>query len=220
MGFFDRFKKNNVKNENVQSVKELPFDIEYSQLANGNLQVEFYEKDVNSEKPYDTTRLIVGTTPLNMAGHRVYNCAASWYGRGDCCILNKETGKMESLRATQYRGVFTEINLELLQKDKNYCYMVMKGLLDKERVEKYLENGLQENPKKPCGKYIGGISKTEKGYEKFFTEEVGMASHNSKLMVERRQENRLKVEAIKQHDIEAKKEQIRKLQSELDEMQR
>lgn len=34
-------------------------------------------------------------------------------------------------------------------------------------MNQYLENGLQESPEHPCGKYIGGMRKTENGYNKF-----------------------------------------------------
>ena len=113
-----------------------------------------------------------------------------------------------------------ELDLELLENDINYCNMVMKKLLDKERVEKYLENGLEETPKQPCGKYVGGVKKTENGYTKFFSTTVGQASHNSELMVNRRKEHREMLERKKQKDIENKRAQIAKLQREIDNMER
>ncbi len=162
MGFFDRFKKKDKQNtgnvvNNRQSVERLPFNVEYSQISNGNLQVEFYDKNSDFKKFYDTTRLIIGRQPLNIEGHQVYNCAVSWYGQDDCQMFDEKTGKFDSLNAQEYRGVLAEIDLDLLQSDPNYCNMVMKGLLDKQRVERYLENGLQETPDQPCGKYIGGV---------------------------------------------------------------
>lgn len=225
MGFFDRFKKNDKQNienavNNRQLVAQLPFDVEYSTLSNGNLQVVFYGKDLDFKKFYDTTRLIVGKQPLNIEGHQVYNCAVSWYGRSDCQMFDEKTGKFDSLRAQEYRGVLAEIDLELLQSDPNYCKILMEGLLDKQRVERYLESGLKETPEQPCGKYIGGIRQTEKGYGKFFSTIVGRASHNSELMVNRRQEHREMLERQKQKAIADKKAQIEKLQNELDSMEK
>jgi hypothetical protein len=225
MGFFDRFKKCDKQNEsnvanNRQQVTQLPFDIEYKPTLNGNLQVEFYDNDRDFKKFYDTTRLIIGRQPLNIEGHQVYNCAVSWYGQNDCQILDKKTGLFDSLRAQEYRGVLAEIDLELLQTDPNYCNMVMKELLDKQRVERYLESGLQETPEQPCGKYIGGVRQTERGYGKFFSTVVGRASHNSDLMINRRKEHREMIELQRQNAIENKKAQIKKLQSELDSMER
>ncbi len=225
MGFFDRFKKNDKQNigsgvNNRQPVGQLLFDVEYSPVSNGNLQVEFYDKDSDFKKFYDTTRLIIGRQPLNIEGHPVYSCAVSWYGHSDCQMFDEKTGKFDSLRAQEYRGVLAEIDLELLQTDPNYCNMVMKGLLDKQRVERYLESGLQETPEQPCGKYIGGVRQTERGYGKFFSTVVGKASHNSDLMVKRRQERREMIEAQKQKAIADKKAQIKKLQIELDSMEK
>lgn len=225
MGFFDRFKKNDKQNiesavNNGQPIKQLPFDIEYSTASNGNLQVEFYDHDSDFKKFYDTTRLIVNKQPLNIGGHQVYNCAVSWYGSNDCQILDEKTGKFDSLRAQEYRGVLAEIDLELLQSDPNYCNMVMKGLLDKQRVARYLESGLQETPEQPCGKYIGGVIQTEKGYAKFFSTIVGQASHNSDLMVNKRQQRKEMMEAQKQKAIADKKAQIAKLQSEVKSMEK
>ncbi len=221
MGFFDRLKKNDKQNNsnevnNKEQAKQLPFEVDYSQIFNGNLQVDFYDKDADFKKFYDTTRLIVSREPFAIEGHQIHNCAVSWYGQNDCGMVDGKTGKWDSLRAQEYRGVLAEINLELLQTDPSYCEMVMKKLLDKQRVERYLESGLQETPEKPCGKYIGGIRKTEKGYRKFFSTIVGEASHNSKLMVNRRQEHRKRIEEQRQKAIADKKAQIEKLQSELD----
>lgn len=221
MGFFDKFKKNNKQNiqdtaNNMPSAEPLPFEIRYSHMSNGNLQVEFYDKNADFKKFYDITRLIIGQKPLNIEDHQVYNCAVSWYGHNDCETLDEETGKFESSRAHEYRGVLAEIDLDLLQNDPNYCNAVMKKLLDKQRVERYLENGLQEAPEKPCGKYIGGIQQTEKGYAKFFSTIVGQTSHYSTLMTNRRQEHREMLQEQKAKAIAEKKAQIEKLQEELD----
>lgn len=224
MGFLDRFKKGNKQdidtiNDNRQQENQLPFDVKYIQTDNGNLQIDFHDKNADFGKFYDTTRLIVGNL-LNIDGHPVYNCAVSWYGDSDCQVYDKTTGILDSLRAQDYRGVLAEIDLRLLQNDPNYCNMVMKELLDKQRVESYLERGLQETPEQPCGKYVGGVRQTENGYRKFFSTVVGKASHNSKLMVNKRQKHREMIETQKQENIANKKSQIAKLQSEVEKMER
>ena len=165
------------------------FDIQYNQNEDGNLQIDFQNNNPDFKKFYDTTRLIVDRRPLNIEGHQVFNCAVSWYGHDDCAMFNERTRKYESLRAQEYSEILAELDLYLLQTDKDYCNMVMNGLLDKQRVEKYLERGLQETPDLPCGKYIGGVYKTERGYGKYFSEDVGRASHNSGLMIEKRKKH-------------------------------
>lgn len=222
MSFLDIFKKKQGKeamDNNTQQVEQLTFDVEYSSTSNGNLQVEFYDKNADFKKFYDTTRLIVDRKPLDMEGHQVYNCAVSWYMKDACEMFNEETGKFENLDAEKYREVLAEIDLQLLQNDSNYCNIVMKDLLDKQRVERYIENGLQETPEQPCGKYIGGVRHTEKGYGKFFSIIVGQASHNSELMINKRKERRSMIEAKRQKDIADKKAQIARLQSEIQSME-
>ena len=219
MGFFDWFNKNKGTKVNSESSKSkeaiLPFSVEYSTIPNGNLQIE--QTDVKTE---DVTRLIISRQPLNIENCPVYSCAVSWYNQNDCQNFSKETGKYESPRAEQYRGVLAEIDIELLQKDPNYCNAVMRSLLNRQRVEKYIENGLQETPEVPCGKYVGGIMRTEEGYKKYFNEKIGRASHNSPLMVARRQKNREEIEARRRRAIDYKKEQIARLQGEIEDMER
>ena len=227
MGLFDRFKKNkqtktdeptinNMQQENnVNNVQFVPYDVQYHN--NGSIQIEFYDRNSDFKTFYDTTRLIINNR-LNIEGHQIYNCAVSWYGQNDCIMIDKTTGE-ELGRAGQYRGVLVELDLQLLLHDKNYHQMVMKGLLNKDRVEKYLNEGLKETPEIPCGKYIGGVRQTENGYKKFFDMEVGRSSHNSDLMKKRRQQNREMKETQKQNAIKEKEAQIAKLQNELKNIQ-
>lgn len=225
MGFFDRFKKSNKENvstvaDNEQKASQLPFDVEYSSPYRDTLQVEFYDKEKDFKRYYDTTRLIVNRQPQNIGGRFVYLCAVSWYGQNDCKLFNKETGQFENFKAKEYKYVLAQINLRLLRIDPNYCNMVMKELLNRQRVERYLERGLQETPEQPCGQYIGGIMEKEGGYCKFFSTIVGQASHNSPIMVAQRNEERARIESIRQKIIADKKAQIEKLQRELESMER
>ncbi len=225
MGFFDKLKNKNKKNissevNKKQPEKQLPFEVKYSNSSNRNLQVDFYDKNADFKKLYDTTRLIVDREPFNIEGHKIYDCVVSWYGYDDCQVLYKTTGKLDSIRARAYREVLAEIDLEQLKNNPNYCEMVMKGLLDQQRVAKYLERGLQENPEIPCGQYIGGVRKTERGYGKFFSVEVGKASHNSKQMINIRKRHREMIENQRRKEIEYKKTQIKRLQDELANMER
>lgn len=222
MGLLNKLRK---KPENTQpktnTKKEMDlktFDVKYGTTTDGRLQVDFYDRQAEFKQFYDTTRLIVNDKPLNLAGQKVYNCIVSWYGQNDCQMLDERTGKFEGQRANQYRGVLAQIDLNLLRSDPYYCNKVMKELLNKKRVERYLEAGLEEMPERPCGKYIGGVIQTEKGYRKFFSESVGYASHNSHLMIDRRRENRENREALRRKAIANKKEQIANLQAEIDSM--
>lgn len=218
MGFLDRFKR---KEQNVQQPQqsqqpELPFDVQFCMTQDGRLQVDFFDKQADFKQFYDSTRLIASMDTFDLGGKPVHNCLVSWYGKNDAVMFD-ENGMMG--RMFDYRGVLAEIDLEQLQTDQNYCYIVMKDLLSKQRVERYLSKGLEENPDTPCGKYIGGVRKMpENQYQKFFSIQTGKACHYSDFMVNRRREVR-EAEEKRRQQIRAQKEaQIKKLQAELDEM--
>ena len=220
MGLSDILKKK--KEENKETVinelkKDIMNNVKFDRTIDNRLKVEFYD-DKDFKQFYDTTRLIIKEEPINIFGENVYNCIVSWYGDNDCHEINPQTGKFESIRASQYRGVLVQLNLDLLQNDSEYCKTVMQGLLDKKRVEEYLDRGLQEEPDKPCGKYIGGVVKTDEGYRKFFSEKIGRASHNSSLMVDRRRDLREKEKALREKEIMKRKAEIARLSEEIEDM--
>ena len=216
MGLFDRFKKNKKVENTVQQEKKSPEKITFEMRKDGYLQVEFYDEDAEFKKFYDTTRLLINEEPVVMAGHTVYNGSVSWYGREHGLMLNEATGKIENISQVQYRDILTEINLGLLQSDPEYAEMVMKDLLDKGRIERYLENGLREVPEHPCGKYIGGVKQTEDGYRKYFSDEVGRESHYSAGMKKKREEFREIKRRAMEEQRRAKVNELNKLQNEID----
>lgn len=219
MGLFDRFKKNKQETDKKVDNISKDYEIKYGMSQDGRLQIDFYDRNIKVGQFYDTTRLIVGDKTVVLANQRVQNCIVSWY-RQDDTIFSDPQYENESIDARSYKGVLAQIDPVLLQSDEKYCSNVMRYLLNKKRVNQYLENGLQESPEHPCGKYIGGMRKTENGYSKFFNIDAGIASHNSRLMVERRRENREKMEQKKRMEIDRKKAEIQRLQSEIDDMYR
>ena len=219
MGLFDRFKKNKQETDKKVDNISKDYEIKYGMSQDGRLQIDFYDRNIKVGQFYDTTRLIVGDKTVVLANQRVQNCIVSWY-RQDDTIFSDPQYENESIDARSYKGVLAQIDPVLLQSDEKYCSNVMRYLLNKKRVNQYLENGLQESLEHPCGKYIGGMRKTENGYSKFFNIDAGIASHNSRLMVERRRENREKMEQKKRMEIDRKRAEIQKLQSEIDDMYR
>ena len=216
MGLFDRFKKNKKTENIIQQEKSSPDKITFKMRNDGCLQVEFYDEGAEFKKFYDTTRLLINEEPVVMAGHAVYKGSVSWYGREHGLMLNETTGKIENISAIQYRDILTEINLGLLQSDPEYTEMVMKDLLDKGRIERYLENGLREVPEHPCGKYIGGVKQTEEGYRKYFSDEVGRESHYSDVMKKKREKYRETKRKAMEEQRRAKENEIAKIQNEID----
>lgn len=221
MGVLDRIlnkRQDTTSIDNKMPIEKRHPDATYGITQDGRLQVEFYDNQPDFKQFYGVTRLIINQVPLNMGGESVYNCIVSWYGISDCHIFNRATGRMDSPRASEYKGVLAQIDLDLLQNDPQYCETVMKGLLNKKRVERYLEQGLQENPGQPCGKYIGGVAKKETGYNKFFKRAIGVASHYSPHMINKRQKYREKLEAGREAKIASKQAEIARIQAEIDDI--
>ena len=217
MGFFDRFKKKENNNMPTNQPEMKPYDIKYSIGSNGTIQIDFYDRNADFKQFYDITRLVI-FSQSTLAGQMVQNCAVSWYGINDCLMIDKERGTFVNGRAEEYSYVMTQLDLNLLQNDPEYCSVVMKQLLNQKRVRTYLEKGLQEAPDIPCGEYIGGVMRKDEGYRKFFSAPVGQASHYSSRMKSIRENHRASLEASKQREIAAKQAQIAKLQSEIDNM--
>lgn len=220
MGLLDRFKKKQpVERSQVEpeTNNNLPFKVEFNMTQDGRLQIDFYDKHAEFKQFYDTTRLIANLETFQLGGRSVRDCLVSWYGSGDAIYFDNNGAAFG--RYSDYTEILAEIDLEQLQTDQNYCYIVMKDLLSKQRVERYVNKGLEENPDTPCGKYIGGVRKTpENQYQKFFSVQTGKACHYSDFMVNRRREVREAKERRRQQIIEQKEAQIRKLQSEIEEM--
>ena len=218
MGFFDRFKKKENKIPVYQpQMERQPYDIKYSRNDNGAIQIDFYDINADFKQFYDTTRLVILSQSI-LAGQTVQNCAVSWYGSNDCLMIDEARGTFVNGRAEEYSYVMTQLDLNLLQNDPEYCSVVMKQLLNQKRVRTYLEKGLQEAPDIPCGEYIGGVMRKDEGYRKFFSAPVGQASHYSSRMKSIRENHRASLEASRQREIAAKQAQIAKLQSEIDNM--
>ena len=159
MGLFDRFKKNKQETDKKVDNISKDYEIKYGMSQDGRLQIDFYDRNIKVGQFYDTTRLIVGDKTVVLANQRVQNCIVSWY-RQDDTIFSDPQYENESIDARSYKGVLAQIDPVLLQSDEKYCSNVMRYLLNKKRVNQYLENGLQESPEHPCGKYIGGMRKT------------------------------------------------------------
>jgi len=119
-------------------------------------------------------------------GRDVYKCMVSWYGSFDAHTMDSETGEFDSPRARAYNDILVEIDPGLLLNDEHYREVVIKTLLNQNRITKYINNGLEENSNEPCGNYVGGIRKTEEGYKRFFNVDIGKFVHMSDFMVEQR----------------------------------
>lgn len=214
MGFFDKLKKKEKIEEKIK--EQLPYDIKFSATNDGRLQVDFNELNADFKQFYDTTRLIVGGKTSIVNGQKIESALISWYGISDAIMYDRD-GKEFGRRAS-YEEILLGIDIQRLQNDYNYCVAVMKGLLNKNRVDRYIRDGLQEKPEVECGNYVGEIIQEDGKYKKAFRGEIGQIVHNSSFMKEKRIENERRIEQLKQKNIEEKKAQIDRLNKEIQDL--
>ena len=214
---FNKKEKNDNKNINeINNNPKSQYEFTYAANEDNTLQVDFYDKVYDMKKFYDTTRLIINRQPQIIDGMEVYNCKVSWYGSNDCYLYNPNVGKYINANAENYSDIQTQIDMTLFNTDEEYRVHFMKELLEKKRVNDYLENGLLDNPKQPSGIYIGGLTKKNNEYVHYFYADIGIKSHNSDIAIQKRQERKQLLEETRQAEIRNKQAQIEKLQSDID----
>ena len=220
MGFLDRFRKKNKEEIETHPKTETNRNLEFSgsnfkvKRENSSIQLDFYNPE-KSSKFYDTTRLILNDNAHRMiSGEDVQTAYVAWYGESDCVMILP--GEGEFSRATDYRKILVSIDTNLLLTDPQYRSTVMNLLLDEERVERYLEQGLEDNPQMPCGNYVGGVRMTDKGWRKYFSQSVGRIVHNMPENVSKRQSIKEREEMRKQKRISELQEEINRLQGDSD----
>ena len=222
MGFFDFFKNKkeipNNQNQKSSINKDLKFEVDFVLNDKGMLQVDFYDKDKKDtfKQFYDTTRLII-LNDRTIAGKQVQDCLVSWYGEDDAIMIDNDGHELG--RRVDYKKIIAQIDKELLLNDPNYCRTVMKGLLNKKRIEEYLEIGMQEDPEIKRGEYIGGVVRQDGKYSKVFDTLIGRTSHDSDRMKNLRTEKREREENKKQEEILRKKLEIEKLKNEIEDLE-
>ena len=143
------------------------FDICYDFFDDGIVQVSYI--DYLNKLDYNTTVLRINPVSNFIDGHTLYNCVVAW---------NLDNSN------NPFYNIVVEFDKELLLNDEAYCSYFMSKLLNKERVVKYLNNGLSNNPDFQCGIYVGGVSYNESGsLDRIFYKEIGRKFHNEDYMV-------------------------------------
>ena len=220
MGLFDFLKKKNNEDYKEFNSADEHYSISVCRLEDGVIKVNFITNKAEEifRQQYDSMELLIMGDSSAIEDKSVKDCKVSWYGMDDAIEID-EHGR-ELSRRTRYKHVLAEIDTDLIETDNEYGIMVMNGLLRKNRVERYLRDGLNENPETPCGEYVGGVRRIGNEYKKVFDIKVGEKAHNLDTMKEKREKWKIKQEQTKQNLIEIKKERIRQLQEEIDELSR
>lgn len=209
-------KGNNKVNPNEPYKRELPYDIKYSLTPDGRFQVDYHNKSATNSNRYDTTRLIISHVVQLDSKNPIYNCYVSYYNQQDAIMLIK--GKKVSSR-DEYRNILAEFDFNRLKNPQsNYCQTLMEELLNRDRVDRYLENGMRERSDLECGNYVGGLGIKDGIYEKYFDKSIGRIIHNSKYIRLKRREYMNRKEAERKEKIEHREGEIKNLENQLKEL--
>ena len=222
MGLFDRF-LNKGKKQTSQApqshqpkspaTRGEPYEVTHEYTPEGYLKVELYENYPKKGRFYDVTRLIIkGPVYMPTSQITVLNCLVSHYGSEDVVLFGSYSGRRDD-----YSHILAEFNTDLLLTDKTYAYSVLVGLMNEARVERYLKDGMEESPKHPCGIYIGGINPSTR--VKYFNPAVGMESHDSPEMKDKRKKAREKDSERRQTELKYYKDEIARLQERIQELE-
>ena len=210
MGFLDLFRKKTKKvtRYDVPEANDEAAHVLREITDDGKLQIDYMEKP-DYRKPNDSTRLVLETIPENINGNKVYTGKVSWYNQGDTIMFDNNDSR--------HRGwtIRMEVEPTLLRTNDEYVRWVMVGLLNRSRVQSYIERGLIDNPDVPCGNYVGGIdAKPDESFGKIFDNFIGTYVHNMPAVRQARAQyqERKRIEIAKQ----ARREELYKELDDLD----
>lgn len=197
MGIFNRIKRN----KKVEGKKENCYNLEKI-LQEGeikHLKLTYFISKSRHNTRYNKIELEMNTKVVEKSflGGAIYLAKVQW-----------SQEDKESRRSTLGIEWKETILLGVEHNDFNdpeYIKQLMEGLLEYNRVEGLIKEGLNENPETPCGNYIGELRKNEEGqYEELFNLKLGRRVHNSQTMVDKRKEyERLKEQMKRNCQIES-----------------
>ena len=201
-------------------------------LQDGRQFFEYYNPEPKKDwKDCDTTRVVLNQSPRSVIdGISYYEGLVSWSNESDTYYFDRQS------RRDMYYDIVVGIDPNLMNQSPEYFRFMMKELLDKDRVCRYLQYGLMTeeeimqarqnvSPKEaekivPCGRYIGAVcfNKNECCYKKRFLKDLGLLFHRAPEMVKARTENKERIEEQRQASIRDRKKQIARLEAEIAEI--
>ena len=179
----------------------------YYRIRNDNTIELGYENKLKEE--YDNTRLIINPISMIICGQKTSRCKISWFNSSERVYFNKKISEYDQKYSYD---IIVQFNIEKLFTDPNYYSFFMEQLLNKERIQKYLEYGMKENPKIKCGNYVGYIDYNEQGQlKRYFDEEIGTNCHYLEEKQEERTEHRKRLIEYYDKEIEIKEKELSEL---------
>ncbi len=227
MGIFSDIFRKKEKAQTPQEQLQQPtedYEVNIGTTSEGRKVIEFYDNSPRSiDRFYDTTRLVIDKEPICLGNRTFSNCYVSWSGRDDTQYSDSAIERMS--RRNCYEHIIVGIDMNLIEADPEYLKNLMRGLLNENRVKRYLETGLktesqiqkevEETGNKSiwaCGMYVGDLAEKNGKYYKQFDKRAGEFFHNCPEMKQKREEYR----ENRKKDMEKRAEQLRRKASEID----
>ena len=162
--------------------KETSTDSYYRIRKDGSVELQYKNKKGTD---YNITNLIINPNELLLDNKTYYKCKLSWFNDKK---TSNESNKENSA------NIIVQFDLEKLVTVEKYFTFFMEELLNKKRVLKYSNYGMEEHPQIECGDYIGYIDYDEKGnLKKFFDKDIAKECHHlAEKESERKQNKRSK----------------------------
>ncbi|MGM9850424.1 MAG: hypothetical protein ACI31V_05970 [Bacilli bacterium] len=182
--------------------------------------VELGYENLNSQEEYNNTRLIIDPIPIKKENKRsTFKCKVSWFNRNDKVYFPKDENGNIGYDEKSSKNIIVELNIEKLVTDKNYYEFFMEKLINKERVLKYLEYGMIEEPEIKCGDYIGYIEYDEQGrLNRYFDEYFGIECHTLESKQIERNNKKTELLIFYNNEIEKHKKAIEEINNKIEEL--
>ncbi|MDE5830812.1 MAG: hypothetical protein K2H53_04000, partial [Clostridia bacterium] len=215
------------KQDTVQEIQKEPRDtVKFFKTPEGMEALEYYNANPRPGQFYDTTRIVINNKARIIENTEIYDLWVSHFNETDVVFLD-DSGK-ESGSRTDYKHIIASIDPELIKTDPDYIQCLVKGLLERNRVEDFISKAMKDEEElektgassdMPHGMYVGCVTKVGESYKKGFDPRVGRAMHEAPEMKAERAKYKERQKEIMKENVQRRQAEINRLQAEIDEYQ-
>lgn len=144
MGLLDRIlgKDKNKEDTIQEKQREVKDTVKFFRGPQGLEGIEYYNANPKPGQFYDTTRVVINNQCKIVEGTEIYDLWVSHFNETDVVFLDDD-GR-ESGSKTDYTHVIASIDPELIKTDPDYIECLVKGLLERNRVEDYISKAMKD----------------------------------------------------------------------------
>lgn len=164
------------KKEEIKQIEAPKKDM--IQMMETGDKIEMVSKQDRFAQLHNQTNLLIDRNNKEVVnGSTLYRCHVGYKDESDMEYLDPVV--REEVFINTSKEVLIDIDFGKLKNDPEYRSVLMNKLLEENRVEKMLKNGMENQPARPCGNYIGSVIRRTDGiYAKAFDSAIGKQVHN------------------------------------------